>query len=96
MRFATRALLFLCVRCRQQKLLLLTQHTPVHTVGSYLLYVIGIFLACVYMLGPRTKFGHLEQAPEYWLILLLVAKGGWIQDPVGKSDGQSGAYQKGL
>jgi len=48
----------------------------VHTVASYILYVIGIFLACVYMLGPKTHFGRSEQDPEFWLILLLAAKSG--------------------
>jgi len=47
----------------------------VETAGSYALYVIGIFLASVYMLGPRTDYGRSEQDPEFWLLLLLAAKG---------------------
>ena len=34
----------------------------------------GIFQACVYLLGPKTSFGQSEQNPEFWLILLLASK----------------------
>jgi len=31
-------------------------------------------MACVFQLGPKTKFGESEQNPAYWLQLLLLAK----------------------
>ena len=44
------------------------------TAGSYGFYVLGIFMACVYMLGPKTSFGQSEQNPAYWIELLIAAK----------------------
>lgn len=44
------------------------------TLGSWSLYVLGVFMACVFQLGPKTKFGESEQNPAYWLRLLLTAK----------------------
>lgn len=46
----------------------------VGTLGSYSCYVLGIFMACVFLVGPKTKFGQSEQNPAYWLHLLLAAK----------------------
>lgn len=46
----------------------------VGTLGSWGLYVLGIFMACVFLLGPKTSFGQSEQNPSYWLQLLLAAK----------------------
>jgi len=46
----------------------------VGTLGSYCFYCVGIFMAWVAMLGPRTKFGQSEQNPAYWVQLLLVTK----------------------
>jgi len=46
----------------------------VGTFGSWGMYVLGIFMACVYLLGPKTNFGQSEQNPSYWLYLLLAAK----------------------
>jgi hypothetical protein len=46
----------------------------VGTLGSWVFYVLGIFMACVYLLGPKTNFGQSEQNPAYWLQLLLAAK----------------------
>lgn len=34
----------------------------------------GIFQACVYLLGPKTNFGQSEQNPGFWLIILLASK----------------------
>lgn len=34
----------------------------------------GIFQACVYLLGPKTNFGQSEQNPGFWLVLLLASK----------------------
>lgn len=55
------------------------------TLGSWALYVLGIFMASVYMLGPKTSFGNSEQNPAYWLKLLLATKGhdaklSWIRE----------------
>jgi hypothetical protein len=33
-----------------------------------------IFMACVYLLGPKTAFGQSEQNPAYWIQLLIAAK----------------------
>lgn len=46
----------------------------VGTFGSWGFYVLGIFMACVFLLGPKTAFGQSEQNPAYWLQLLLAAK----------------------
>jgi len=56
------------------------------TMGSYFLYILGIFQACVYLLGPKTAFGQSEQNPGFWLIMLLASKQGcarllW-EDPI--------------
>jgi hypothetical protein len=44
------------------------------TLGSWGFFVLGIFMACVSLLGPKTRFGQSEQNPAYWLQLLLVSK----------------------
>jgi hypothetical protein len=44
------------------------------TLGSWGFYILGIFMACVFQLGPKTKFGESEQNPAYWLQLLLATK----------------------
>lgn len=41
---------------------------------SWGFYVLGIFMACVFLLGRETNFGQSEQDPAFWLRLLLVAK----------------------
>jgi len=46
----------------------------VGTLGSWGFYVLGIFMACVFMLGPKTSFGKSEQDPAFWLQLFLVSK----------------------
>ena len=46
----------------------------VQTLGSWWVYVIGIFMALVYILGPKTAYGNSEQNPAFWLRLLLAAK----------------------
>jgi hypothetical protein len=44
------------------------------TLGSYVFYILGIFMACVFQLGPKTNFGRSEQNPAFWLQLLLSIK----------------------
>ena len=44
------------------------------TFGSWGFYVIGIFMACVFMLGPRSAFGQSAQNPAYWINLLVSTK----------------------
>ncbi|KAI2493623.1 hypothetical protein MHU86_20911 [Fragilaria crotonensis] len=52
-----------------------TPNCPIFgTFGSWSLYVLGIFMACVYILGPKTSFGQSEQNPAFWLQLLLISK----------------------
>jgi hypothetical protein len=43
-------------------------------LGSWSFYILGIFMACVFLLGPKTAFGQSEQNPAYWLQLLLFSK----------------------
>ena len=47
----------------------------VGTLGSWLIYLLGIFMQVVYLLGPKTNFGTSEQNPHFWVQLLLSAKG---------------------
>lgn len=52
-----------------------TKDCPVgHTMGSYVFYIIGIFQACVYMLGPKTSYGKSEQNAPFWMILMIASK----------------------
>lgn len=46
----------------------------VGTFGSWGFYVLGVFMACVYLLGPKTAYGQSEQNPAYWIQLLIAAK----------------------
>lgn len=52
-----------------------TSNVPiVGTLGSWLVYCLGIFMQAVYILGPKTSFGTSEQNPHFWLLLLISAK----------------------
>lgn len=52
-----------------------TPNCPVGgTFGSWGSYVLGIFMAVVFLVGPKTSFGQSEQNPAFWLKLLLMAK----------------------
>lgn len=44
------------------------------TLGSWCFYIVGIFMACVFMLGPRSAFGQSAQNPAYWINLLVSTK----------------------
>ena len=44
------------------------------TLGSWSFYIVGIFMACVFMLGPRSAFGQSAQNPAYWINLLVSTK----------------------
>lgn len=46
----------------------------VGTLGSWSFYLLGIFMACVFQLGPKTNFGESEQNPAFWLQLFLLTK----------------------
>ena len=46
----------------------------VGTRGSYLIYILGIFMSIVYLVGPKTSFGQSKENPHYWVQLLLIAK----------------------
>jgi len=46
----------------------------VGTLGSWGFYGLGIFMACVFMVGPKTSFGKSEQNSVFWLQLLMAAK----------------------
>jgi hypothetical protein len=52
-----------------------TPNVPVvGTLGSYLIYILGILMQCVYILGPKMNFGTSEQNPHYWIKLFLAVK----------------------
>jgi hypothetical protein len=46
----------------------------VGTLGSYVFYLLGVFLALVFLLGPKTNYGSSEQNTSFWLQMLLTAK----------------------
>ena len=46
----------------------------VNTLGSWGYYILGTFMACVFLLGPKSGFGESQQNPAFWLQLLLSAK----------------------
>ena len=46
------------------------------SLGSYSLYLMGTFMACVFYIGPRNSFGQKEQNPTFWLKLFLMTKEG--------------------
>ena len=41
-----------------------------------MLFILGIFMALVFQLGPKTKYGESEQNPAFWLRVFLVLKDG--------------------
>jgi len=43
---------------------------------TWLLYVLGIFVMNVYILGPGNNFGNSQQNPAFWLAVLLANKRG--------------------
>jgi hypothetical protein len=52
-----------------------TSNVPVvGTMGSWLVYVLGIFMQCVYILGPKQNFGSSEQNPHFWIKAFLAVK----------------------
>ena len=61
------------------------------TLGSWCFYCLGIFMAGVVLLGPKTNFGDSEQNPAYWMQLFLYLKGGkgqvtWTDAKTGKKE----------
>jgi hypothetical protein len=44
------------------------------TLGSWLVYVLGLFMQAVYILGPKSSFGTSEQNPHFWMQFLLCSK----------------------
>jgi hypothetical protein len=44
------------------------------TLGSWSLYILGAFMALVFLLGPKTAYGQSEQNPAYWMKLMILAK----------------------
>jgi hypothetical protein len=52
-----------------------TLHVPVvGTLGSWTMYVLGILMKSVYIVGPRSSFGTSKQHPHYWMQALICAK----------------------
>lgn len=61
------------------------------TLGSWCFYCLGIFMACVVLLGPKTNFGESEQNPAFWMQILLYLKSGrgklhWTEPKTGKKE----------
>jgi len=44
------------------------------TASSYIFYIVGIFQACLYLLGPKTNYGQSEMSQSFWTVLFLAAK----------------------
>jgi len=44
------------------------------TLAAWVFYLLGILMACVFLIGPKTSFGQSVQNPAFWLQLLLAAK----------------------
>lgn len=44
------------------------------SLGSYCLYFMGTFMACVFYVGPMNSFGKKEHDPVFWLKLFLMTK----------------------
>lgn len=44
------------------------------SLGSYCLYLMGTFMACVFYVGPRNAYGQKEQNSTFWLKLFLMSK----------------------
>jgi hypothetical protein len=44
------------------------------SLGSYCLYYMGTFMACVFYVGPMNSYGKKEHDPVYWLKLFLMSK----------------------
>jgi len=75
--FITQVILiaFVCIDIKDKPTASCIDGTPdcplVGTFGSYGFYLLGIFMALVFQLGPKTNFGESEQNPAYWLRLFL-------------------------
>lgn len=68
----------------------------VGTLGSWMFYVLGIFLGCVYLIGPSSSFGESPHDPRYWKQLLIGLKQAgsklvW-EDPTDSTQRQSTDY----
>lgn len=44
------------------------------SLGSYCLYLLGTFMACVFYVGPMNSYGKKEHDPVFWLKLFLMSK----------------------
>jgi len=44
------------------------------SLGSYCLYYMGTFMACVFYVGPLNSYGKKEHDPVFWLKLFLMSK----------------------
>jgi len=71
-------ILFVCIDMRNNNVNSCLDGTTgcpiVGTLGSWLFFILGIFMALVFQLGPKTNFGESEQNPYYWLRLFRVLK----------------------
>jgi hypothetical protein len=44
------------------------------SMGSYCLYYLGTFMACVFYVGPLNSYGKKEHDPVFWLKLFVLSK----------------------
>mmetsp|Transcript_45554 Transcript_45554/g.110857 ORF Transcript_45554/g.110857 Transcript_45554/m.110857 type:complete len:403 (+) Transcript_45554:78-1286(+) len=44
------------------------------SMGSYGLYLLGVFMSCVFFVGPGNSYGKKQQNTAYWLKLFLLLK----------------------
>jgi hypothetical protein len=44
------------------------------SMGSYCLYYLGTFMACVFYVGPMNSYGKKEHDPVFWLKLFVLSK----------------------
>jgi hypothetical protein len=52
-----------------------TMNVPVvGTMGSWCVYIIGIFMQTVYILGPKSSFGTSKQHPHYWMNAMIASR----------------------
>jgi len=95
-------ILFVCVDVRNNNVsscLDGTKGCPIAgTLGSWLFFILGIFMALVFQLGPKTNFGESEQNPYYWLRLFLVLKNdkatiSWNNEMKGKESFSAGDFR---
>jgi len=67
---------FVCVKLSSESLVEgLNANCPITGLAiSYFLYILGILVQCVFLLGPGNDHGHPQMDPTYWTTVLLSVK----------------------